>query len=782
MALRVFLLHLAVCSFCIVASAQNKIDRGVIQGVVREAATGQPLVGVHVRVLGTSNGAVTDLSGRYVFRTAPVGVVTLEARMIGFAETTSIVQVKQGGTPVEAHFLLREEALPMEEIVVTPPPETMTSARISGLYELEGEALKNVTMLGEDVYRAVARLPGMAAGDFSSQFSVRGGEHDEVLVTFDGLELYDPFHLKDIGGGGLSIVDAGVIGGVGLHTGAFPAEFGEKLSGVFDITSATPEPGDSKSALGLSLLNARLFNQGWLKNRRTSWMVVGRRGYLDVLLELTGGEVDFSPRYFDTFAKLVHTFDTRHTVSLQWLLSGDRLKYREALDPNDRVNTRYGNAYLWSNWQAVWGPRLLARTVFSFGKIWRDRDGIDIRRDDLVRFRADDERSFDVLNVKQDWTLDGSGRQVLKWGFNVKHFAAGYSYSNEKLIQRVPDPTHARKVINSYEKTGIEQDRSGTFLGMYSSHKWSLGDRFGGEIGARLGYASWTGDRYLDPRANAMYRLGAGANLRVGLGVFHQPQGIEDLDVQDGSDRYHKAQRARHVVVGFDHAFEPGADLRIDLYSKRVSNPRPRFSSLAGDVTSLFPELDDNRVLFEPQSGHSYGIETTIKKDRSGRFRWWGSYTLAWAEEVVGGRRIPKGFDQRHALRLEFNYTPAPRLRINVAWQYHTGWRYSDVDHEIVRLRGDDVLYQLRYGPRNARQFPAYHRLDARISREFRFQTHRIVGFVEVKNVYNRKNVRMYLYVPETLPDGSIVMRSSPQHWFPILPAFGFHWELSNAD
>ena len=91
-------------------------------------------------------------------------------------------------------------------------------------------------MIDNDIMRASQIFPGVVSNDFSARFSVRGGEKDEILVRLDGMELYEPFHLQDYGGA-LSVIDLGLLDRADLLMGGFPAKYGGKMSGVFDIVS-----------------------------------------------------------------------------------------------------------------------------------------------------------------------------------------------------------------------------------------------------------------------------------------------------------------------------------------------------------------------------------------------------------------------------------------------------------------------------------------------------------------------------------------------------------------
>ena len=116
---------------------------------------------------------------------------------------------------------------------------------------LAREDSQSIPQLGDDIFRAIKRVPGLASNDFSARFTVRGGEHEEVLVLLDGLELYEPFHLKDVFGGAISIVDVATIAGIDMMTGGFTSQY------------AARRPSISWSASSLATTYRYLRTAGW---------------------------------------------------------------------------------------------------------------------------------------------------------------------------------------------------------------------------------------------------------------------------------------------------------------------------------------------------------------------------------------------------------------------------------------------------------------------------------------------------------------------------------------
>ena len=761
------------------SSARHNIYAGSIRGIVYEAETGLPLSGVHVQLRGTTRGAVTDLEGRFMIERVPAGRHDLDLHMLGFSKQSVSVDITAAGTSRLLTVQLHEAPLQLAGIVVKPEPEAPKHATVHGIQQIPAYQVNRAKTFDEDLYRTATRNPGVAANDFSSRFMIRGGSHDEVLVTFDGLELNDPFHLKDFGGGGISIVDADVIGEMALSTGGFTADLGDRMSGVFQLSSAASAT-QNQTTIGLSLMHARVFSQGRFNNGNTQWMVSGRRGYLDFLLDLMQTYPSYSPHFFDTFAKLSHRFGQKHTVALEGLVSGDQLKYLDVTDPNDQVHTHYGNGYVWLNWQSVWHARLYSETVISAGRIWRVRDGIDVRRDKLINFQTSDTRRFNVFQIKQDWTLEAADAWQTRWGFSVKQQRANYTYNNGQLIQHVALPGVSRKVTNQYAESNTATRPTGALINLYASQQVPLMASLTGTGGLRMGYASWTGDLYLDPRLNLQYKPGVNTLLRAGWGHFHQPQGIEQLYVEDTEQHFYPASRARHLVLGLDHALASTLAFKFDLYNKRYDQIRPRYVSPAGDIAAFFPEIDRYRTYWLPDDGTARGLEASLTK-HSGRLLTGAiGYTYAQTFENLDGRRYYRDHDQRHAGMIDLNIQPGSKWLINLAWQIRSGWRYASAAFDVTYHASGDVLYDTHFGHRNAQRYPAYHKLDLRIARHFAAGQQAVAAFVEIQNVYNRQNVRRYRFEPVIQSDNSVVFERYAEAWLPRLPSFGLKWQINH--
>src|SRR5262245_59666909 len=251
--------------------------RVTVRGRVTDSDSHEPVGQAEVVVIRTGLRVFTEDDGRFVLEQVPAGACTLSVTRIGYKPLRHIVTLAEG-VETNLALVLTRSAVKLEEITVTPGTFSFMGQGTGTKQTMSREEVRAVPQIGEDIFRAVNRLPGLASNDYSAHFGVRGGRHDETLILLDGLQLYEPYHLKDFNEGAISIVDAETIDGVQLMTGGFPAKYGDKRSGVFDITSRVPEQDRTTFDVGVSLMNTRGMGRGTFAENRGSWLAFGRVG------------------------------------------------------------------------------------------------------------------------------------------------------------------------------------------------------------------------------------------------------------------------------------------------------------------------------------------------------------------------------------------------------------------------------------------------------------------------------------------------------------------------
>ncbi|NNM33888.1 MAG: hypothetical protein HKO53_12515, partial [Gemmatimonadetes bacterium] len=618
---------------------------------------------------------------------------------------------------------------------------------------------------------------------------------DETLIRIDGLEIYEPYHLKDFNDGAISIIDSEMIEGVELMTGGFPAQYGNYTSGVFNIATRDPTEAKTRYGFGLSLINARAMVEGTFARGRGSYFLSGRRGYLDLVLGLLGESGVPSPAYHDVFGKAKYALAPGHTLALNLLQASDRWTFdatsttgfRDTIDTREDARNRYGNTYVWVTQSSDWGQVASVQTIASAGRITsRRRGGEYFTLDSSPIYDISGRRDFDVLGLRQDWTFDLASRLSAGAGVDLRSLGADYRFSNlvtQDPDNPFPDPT-------SFYPT-LEEDRlspEGTTLGAYVTARFQLHDALTVESGWRYDRADYTGDRDFSPRLNAMVKLGEATTFRGGWGVFRQIQGISDISILDPSQQYYPSERSEQWTASVEHVFSDGGVLRMEAYRKAGDELRPTYRNWKAGI-DVFPETNEDRILVFPESTLARGIELYGQKHFSDRFSLRGSYALASIEETVtaienvndpyalefdGTHGAPR--DQRHALNVDATYRPWLNWSLTGSAVFHTGWpgTIQRTEPFVNELGQPDII--LRPAPVYGTRMPAYFRADVRFTRRTRYRGGDLRVFLEVSNLTNRTNVFGYDYARVPGPDGNIIATREPEGGFFIVPSIGLSW------
>jgi hypothetical protein len=746
--------------------------QGAIAGSVREAGSDAPVVGAEVRLVGRSRPTYTGTDGGFTFDNINPGDYEIRVARIGFRVHRSVVAVDSGTVTVS--IALDPAPFRLSEIVVTPGHFGVMEVQMPASQQtLTREDIETIPQFGEDIFRAVKRLPGIAADDISTKLNVRGGTDQELLVRIDGMELYEPYHLKDFEAI-LGIVDVNSLGGVELVTGGFPVEHGDKLTGVFDMQSRTPPVTGTRTALGLSITNLSFMSQGGLAGGKGQWLVAARRGYLDIALALAGGNDDLSPKYYDVFGKFQYRPHPNHQLSVHTLHANDGLRVRE--DDFD-LDSGWDSNYGWLAWEATFPTRATVTTTAYGGRVTRHRlgDGEEIGRISGPEF-ADvaDDRRFLFAGVKQDITYELSDRTMLKAGADLKSATADYDYfSATRTIIVTPDG----ELGHRFDTTAVSVEPSGNEVGAYVAARVRPVDAITAEVGVRYDGISHTGDDDWAPRMHLSIDLSRQTTLRGSWGRYFQSHGLHELDVGDGETAFFHSDRAEQVAVGLEHRFGGGVSLRLEAYHRDMSDLRPRYLNADREIQA-FPEAEGDRLRIDPTEGRAMGVEFLLARDEGRRLAWSASYVLAKAEDRVDGRWVPRTFDQRHALGFHFAYRPSRKWHLSWSWQYRTGWPATASTFSVDTLTDGTLQLMPEFGPLNALRLPSYHRLDVRLTRNLFIKSNVLQVYFDIFNLYNRSNLRSYDY-GVSVRDGRVhVTQQSGDELLPVLPSLGLRWEF----
>ena len=630
----------------------------------------------------------------------------------------------------------------------------------AALAELSREDIEALPGLNEDVLRVTRFLPGTAANALSARSHVRGGREDELAVFFDGVPLFEPFHYKDVQSL-LGMLDPESISTIDFFSGVFPVRYGNRLSGVLDITPRT-YAGEDYNAIGASVLYSHGLTQGRLDSYPFEWLVSARRGNVDLFTDLIGRR-ETEPNFLDALGRAQLDIGDRASLVAGWLLLDDELTAN--LDGGAEVgDMEYRDATGWLSWRFRPTDDSALRATLSRTERHTNRDG-SVNQPGYSIGTLDDSRRFDTTTARLDANARVLSHLTLSGGLEWYDYNATYHYKSDATFD--PEIAAALGRPPAFSQQTVLR-ATGQAYAAYASGLITLARGTTLDLALR-----WDAQRYttefrndqLSPRVSLQYEYDDTTTLRASWGRAAQTLRPDELQVQEGDPRFPAAQRATQIVVSVERRFAPMALLRVELYDKRIHDPSPAFENLL-DPFALLPELEVDRVRIQPDSSRAQGAELSARWQARARWSGWASYTYSQATDTFGADSVPRIWDQKHAIATGLAWTNRPwQLSANVTW--HTGWRRNRL---IVTPTGVELE------PRNADRWPPYFSLDTRASWTHALPKGALDAYFEIDNLTNHDNPCCSSYRLSSAGVGALTRADSS--WLPRLFLLGVTWQL----
>ncbi len=739
---------------------------GRLTGVVR-SANGFRLQGATVSVSG-GQSVRSDYQGRFEI----AGIVPGEHQLLtsapgylsGPATEISVVAGKGSFHAIELSPL----APPIDLLTVVASRHELSFTERDANATFEQQDLEAMPNLAGEPLRALQRLPGTASGGLSARNHVRGGEVTEILVTLDGLRLYDPYHMRDFQSPA-SLFNRASVGRIDFFSGGFPARFGDRMSAVMAIELREPQ-SNRETEMELSNFNLSLTHLGRSEDQRSQWLASFRRGVLDWSLNVLDEDYG-DPRYAEVLLHGSREFG-RTTISGNLLSGYDDVSLR--LDDTEQSDARYKNNYLWFRARTALNAQLDVSTLLSYTRIESERRGT-LAIPGVVTGALDDTRLFSVTGARQDWRYAPHETLGLLVGFDMKRVEARYAYrANAQAIA----PFDAIAGFQPVLARDIETDPGGGQYAAYADVVWQATDKLTFNAGARWDIQTFTtsaDDDQVSPRLSVLYEPTDETQLRASWGRYYQAQEVNELQLSDGLDEFFPAQRSEHWVLSLTHAFTDALRLRAEAYQKRVGSPRPRFENVLNPLV-LLPELHVDRVRIDASSARIRGFEFMLLDDDPERsWSWWINYSWSEAIDQTATGKRKRGWDQTHTVKAGVDWSLGP-WQVNVSGSVHTGWPKSEL--RLINDAPESLELAIADGGLNSARYSVFHALDVRLSRDFVFDSGVLTGFVELSNLYNRGNPCCLDYEVVAIPDGTRELIGNERDWLPLLPTLGVAWRF----
>jgi len=727
-------------------------ETGVINGFVRDADNGESLPFVNVFLKDTQLGAVTNERGYYVIPKVPADTFTIVFSMLGYERVEKSLTVEGKKTRTE-NVSLKQSAIEMAAVVKTAERERLEREVKTSTLTLQSRQIVTMPGLAEpDLFRSLQMLPGVVSrNDFSSQLYVRGGSPDQNLVLLDGVTVYNPFHL----GGVFSTFNVDAIKEVEFMSGGFPAEYGDRLSSVLNISN---REGNSKKLDGsgnISLLSAKTLLEGPIPHG--SYLVTARRTYFDQLFK--GTDYEFPYYFYDFQGKMNLDLSQRHRLTLSGFYGDDVLDFSFTGGEDDDFDVKmdwvWGNRTTSLNWRWIIHPQLFSEVLLT-----RSRFRNDLNLD----LTSGSTASLDIHNGITDWSAKGDFSY-----FGIRGHAIKFGAVHNWLDFRYQIGINNINLFNYLSEPKITS--------VYGQDQWQVLKQLSLKTGARLDYYD-LGQRWrFSPRVAIKYQLYPNLALKGSWGIYHQylttavsdEQNFNFIDLWFPLTEKYQPQSATHYVAGVEWWLPYELILTTELYYKEMTNLLDLNEQ--GDFAN---ERDD----FFIGDGYARGAEVLLKRS-VGRLTGWLGYSYSLTKRDIHHVNYFPKQDRRHSLNLVANFDLGKGWTLGALFAYGSGTPYTPVPgkyaHYEWNFHNNELSNEIydRKGSKNSARYPSYHRMDVSLQKHWQVFGLRSKPYLQIVNVYNRKNVFFYFWNHDSNPSELAVV-----NMFPFLPTMGLEFEF----
>ncbi|QYJ68393.1 TonB-dependent receptor [Flavobacterium litorale] len=721
--------------------SQNKSY--TISGTIKDAATGETLLGANIIVVGENKGTTTNEYGFYSL-TLPQGNYTLQISYLGYTSINNILELNDD---IKLNFELQPSSNVLDEVVVISDTKNKSQVRniLSGVNNLKVADIKQLpAFFGEpDINRAILTQPGVTSvGEGTSGFNVRGGNIDQNLTLLDEAPLYVSSHLWGL----FSVVNADAIKDITLYKGGIPARYGGRASSVLDIRQKEGNSKVFKGEGGLGTLFSRVTLEGPIVKEKLNFLVSGRRSYFDLFFPLIGGDIENSKVFFyDLNTKLSWNINENNKLFASGYFGADVMKLddtasasepNEPNEPDASIDFRWKNATATLRWNHLFSDKLFMNlsgiySSYAYSLVSQNDSGGFINGAGTFKWNSGVENWI----VKPDFTYYTNPNTKMRFGINgtlYKFNPAKLSSSEAGLSPKKFNIDKGLEIAPYYE---IEKtwDKLSLNFGLRYSWFGNIGPNTvtlynpdfpltintitdikkykKGEI-----IKSYSG---FEPRLSLKYGLNDRKALKLGynrtfqyIHLISNTAAALPFDIWKPSGTHIKPLEVNQISGGYAYDTpNKRYNVTVDGYYKTFKN----FVEYKNGADLFINKNIETQLL--PAEGYAYGLELGIYKNRgklTGNFNY--TYSVSKrkttskfnAENINNGAYYPSNYDRPHLLNITANYNLGKRWDIGIFFTYQTG-RPSTVPTGRLTFDGNPYL---TYSDRNAFRIPDTHRMD----------------------------------------------------------------------
>jgi hypothetical protein len=751
-----FLLLIVLIANCVFAQ-NNKQN---IRGVLIDKLSQVPIPGAVILIVNDSlnKAAQTDVNGNYVITDVSPKRYTIKASFVGYKDIFIPNVVVSSGKETMLDITMEEDLKMLNEVIVksNDKDKTINDLTTNSARAFSMEEVNRYAGGRSDPARLAANFAGVSAPDDSrNDIVIRGNSPVGVLWRIEGMNVTNPNHFASVGttGGAVSAINTNMLKSSDFFTSAFPAEYGNAISGVFDLGFRNGNSQKREHTVQFGLITGiEAMTEGPIKKGNGSSYLIGYRYSLAGIAQAMGINIGTSstPKYQDLSFKFNSGTSKLGKFTLFGILANSTINIEQS---KPDANSLYGNGQKsdftskigiigLKHFKQINSKSFLSTSIgMNYSATYQSNYASDSLRN--YYSREDNNSSKTGYNFMTNYNLKINSKLFVKAGLQTE-FINLYLYNRTRRDDR--DNWTQIWDYNSY-----------TTLGQAYVHlKYNMNDKLTLNTGVHAQQFFLNNSHSIEPRLGLKYALNKKNSLSLGYGLHSQIQPLTIYFLQstntDGSFSYNNKNldftKSHQLVLGYD--LQPFSDWRVkaEVYYQYLFNvPVDSFASsysMLNTGVSFKPDLQDNLV--NNGTGTNYGAELTIEKFFSKGYyalftssiyesKYKGSdgierntaFNGKYVYNILMGKEFKVGKDKRNAITTDLKVT-------NAGGRYFTPIDLQASDFYGREVRSTDV-YSARYSN--------YFRMDVKIGYTLNSSKRKVSQSfsLDLQNVTNNKNV-----------------------------------------
>jgi len=745
-----------------------------IKGIVLDKDSELPLIGATIELVSneTVEGVTSDLDGEFKMPNVSIGRHILKISYLGYESSTIPNIVVSSGKEVILNIELEESFQKLDEVVITAQTEKDKTVNEMATVSARTFSMEEVVRYSggrNDVSRLVSNYAGVSTADDSrNDIVIRGNSPTSVQWKLEGVAIPNPNHFATLGttGGPVSALNTNLLKNSDFLTSAFPAEYGNALSGVFDIGFRSGNKENYEATVQLAAFSGlEAMVEGPLNGSKSSSFVLSFRNSFVGLADAAGIPIgtNATPDYRDLSFKLDFARSKLGKFEAFGIFGTSDITFLAAeTDENDLFAEPDADAVAESRLGIV---GLKHTYLIDESTYLRTTLSATHAKNDFTLERYTDDTFTN--KIKYASADDIVNRQVLSTYINSKRsskltFRGGINIERMD-ISSISEDSSGNPDLN---EDGIEDLIIGRNVNddlylyeLYLHEKYKLNSKSILQIGLHTQFLSLNRKGVIEPRLGYTYKHSDTQTFSIGIGIHSQisplPFMLQTVETNVGPEFINKDldfTKSRHFVLGWDLKIGSSWRTKVEIYYQSLYNvpveeETSSFSSLNFGADFGFPTT--TRLVNEG-TGQNYGIELTIEKFFSKQY--YGLLTASlFDSKYKGSDDIERNtaFSNNYVVNLlggkEYNLGKRHKLTTDFKFTLAGGRRFTPIDLAASQIIDSEVLIE---DEAFSQRYPHYMRIDFKIgvalnsgSKKFSQQF-----FLDFQNITNRENVFVNRY------------------------------------